>query len=188
MVSTDDEEIAAIAREWGADVPFIRPAELATDVALSVGVVRHALEWIEKKDECRFTHIVMLQPTTPLRTGGDIDEALKKLIETQCDSVVSVVDVGAYHPARMYRIENDQMLSVMDEGIAMKPRQELEPVYIRNGAVYAFRRDLIYEKGQMIGSDCRPFVMPESRSINIDTMEDFRAASRYLERFSEVKA
>lgn len=180
IVSTDDADIAEIARRYGASVPFLRPAELATDTALAIDVVRHALEFQEKHDGVHYDLVVMLQPTSPLKTAQDIDSVIDKLIESGCDSVVSMVDVGANHPARMYRINNDRLVSLMDERIAMRPRQELEPVYIRNGAVYACRREVIYRWNALIGPDVRPLIMPPNRSVNIDDPSDIVLAEYYL--------
>jgi len=122
----------------------------------------------------------MLQPTTPLKIADDIDRTIEKLINTQCDSVVTMVDVGANHPARMYRIENDRLKSIMEEGITMRPRQELPPMYIRNGAVYACRREVIFKYNALIGPDCRPYVMPKERSINIDEISDIHLTEYYF--------
>lgn len=180
IVSTDDDAIARVARDSGAEVPFVRPAEYATDKALAIDVMKHALESMEKVDGVKYDFLVMLQPTTPLKSEIDIDGSIQKLIETGCDSVVSVVDVGANHPARMYTIENDRMVSVMDEKVAMRPRQDLPPVYIRSGAVYACRREVLFEYNALIGKDCRPFIMPEERSVNIDDLRDFYLAEYYL--------
>lgn len=180
IVSTDDADIAETARQYGAEVPFLRPAELATDTALAIDVVRHALEFQEKHDFLQYDIVVMLQPTSPLKTAQDIDAAIGKLIESRCDSVVTMVDVGANHPARMYRIIDDRLVNLIDEGITMRPRQELPPVYIRNGAVYACRRDVIYRWKTLIGPDVRPWIMPLNRSVNIDDPSDIVLAERYL--------
>jgi CMP-N,N'-diacetyllegionaminic acid synthase len=180
IVSTDSQTIAEIALKFGAAVPFMRPAELATDTALSVDVVKHGLLYMEGRDQVQYDYVVMLQPTSPLRTGRDIDECVRKLIATNCDSVVSLVDVGATHPARMYWIKDDALVPVIDEGVAMRPRQDLPPVYIRNGAVYAVRRAVIFEYGNMIGKVCRAYIMPPERSINIDSAEDLLLTEYYL--------
>ena len=182
IVSTDDLKISAVAKEYGVDVPFIRPEHLATDQALAVDVMRHAIEVEEKRLHLRFDYIVMLQPTSPLKTGEDIDDAIAKLIQTNCDTVVTMVDVGANHPARMYRIKDDRLVSIMEEGIAMRPRQELPPIYIRNGAVYAFRRNVIDDYGALIGKDVRPLVMTPERSVNIDDYSDLLIAEYFISK------
>jgi CMP-N-acetylneuraminic acid synthetase len=176
IVSTDSYEIAEVARSYSVDVPFIRPQALSSDTALAVDVIKHAITHEEKRLQIRFDYVVMLQPTTPLKLTEDIDGAIQKLIQTGCESIVTMVDVGANHPARMYKIDNDKLVAVMDEGIAMRPRQELPPIYIRNGAVYAFRREVIDKYNALLGNDVRPYVMPIERSVNIDSHIDLYLA------------
>ena len=89
-------------------------------------------------------------------------------------------DVGATHPARMYKIVNDKLISIMDEGTALRPRQELQPIYIRSGDVYACRRNVIFDQGSLIGKDCRPIIIPSKRAVNIDSMDDIILAEYYL--------
>lgn len=180
IVSTDCEEIARVAKRYGAEVPYIRPKELATDTALSVDVVKHAVIELENQGHIRYDYIVLLQPTTPLRLPEYIDGAITKLIETGCDTVITMVDVGANHPARMYRIEDDRLVTIMDEGVSMRPRQELPPVYIRSGDVYACKRNIPFEKGSLIGDDCRAIVISPERAVNIDSMQDMVLAEYYL--------
>jgi D-3-phosphoglycerate dehydrogenase / 2-oxoglutarate reductase len=182
IVSTDSNKIAEIAKQHLADVPFLRPEDLATDSALAIDVIKHSVLEIEKIDGIEYNYLVMLQPTTPLKIAEDIDGAIKKLLDTRCDTVVSMVDVGANHPARMYTIEDDQLSSIWDEGIAMRPRQDLNPVYIRNGAIYACKKDVLFQYNALIGRDLRPFIMPEERSVNIDSMSDLVLAQHYLEQ------
>ena len=181
IVSTDSEEIAKVSKEAGGDVPFIRPNEFATDMALSVDVIKHALNFLKEQGE-EYDIVVLLQPTTPFRTAEDIDKAIEKIIKTDCDSVVSMVDVGANHPARMYTLEEaDQLESVMEEGITMRPRQELPPIYIRSGDVYASKVNSVFSKNSMMGKDCRAIVIPEKRAVNIDTLLDFKMAEIIIE-------
>jgi CMP-N-acetylneuraminic acid synthetase len=189
LVSSDDAEIIEVARKWGAEVPFVRPAELATDQAPTLPVVQHAIREMETLHGLKYAFVVLLQPTTPLRLASDIDAALEKLIATQADSVVSVVDVGAIHPARMRAIVDDQLVdlpwvegSPYREKKEMQRRQELPAVYIRNGAIYAVRRDLIMLQNSMIGPVCRPYIMPDERSVNIDSPLDFHMAELMLAR------
>ncbi|MGE3609171.1 MAG: acylneuraminate cytidylyltransferase family protein [Bacteriovoracaceae bacterium] len=180
IVSTDDEKIAEVAKKFGGKVPFLRPGELATDKALSIEAINHALIEMEKLTGAKYDYVVLLQPTTPFRTADDIDAAFAKLEEGNCDSVVSLVDVGANHPARMYEIKNDELVSIMDEGVTMKPRQELPPIYIRSGDVYMTKRDLALEKKSMMSGICRPITIPRERAVNIDGIQDFHMAEIYL--------
>jgi len=181
IVSTDDEEIAQVAKLAGARVPFMRPAELSSDTALSLPVVLHALEFVEREDSIVFDAIVLLQPTAPFRTADDIDACLQLLFDSGADSVVSVVDVGGYHPLRMKRIVAGRLVNYIDQGQEdMRPRQQLPSVYIRNGSIYAIRRSALIQQQTLVGADARPYVMPAERSINIDGMLDLNLARLYL--------
>lgn len=173
IVSTDDEEIAETARKWGAEVPFLRPVELATDSARAIPVMQHALEWMEAADETRYDALMMLQPTTPFRRSIDIDQAIATLRRTGADSVISVTDVEGHHPARMKYLEGDRLIDPdFCEAYENQPRQELRPMYIRNGAIYLTRREILLA-GSFKGSDCRAHIMETIRSVNIDTQLDF---------------
>ena len=180
VVSTDDEEIATVARSHGCEV-LHRPAELAADDTPMLPVVRHALEAVEADERKRFDYAIILQPTVPLRTGDDIDRALALLVETGADSVISVYQVFDHHPARMYRLVDGRLVSYAPEP-PDRPRQDLPPVYHRNGAIYAFRRELIEETGTFMGPDTRPLIMPRERSINIDDELDLLLADLMLSR------
>jgi len=180
IVSTDDEEIAEVSRQWGAQVPFMRPAELATDRAQAVPTIQHAVREMEALRGARYDVVVMLQPTTPLRTAEDIDGCLRKLLATGADSVISVVEVGGHHPVRMKRIVDDQLVDYAEEEIENRPRQELPPVYLRAGSVYATRRDVLMEQNSFKGRVSRPYIIPPNRAVNIDTPIDLKIAELQL--------
>lgn len=182
IVSTDDAEIAEVAKSFGADVPFMRPADLASDTAHSLPVVQHAVTAVESEEGNRYDVIVLLQPTTPLRTANDIDDGVGLLASSGADSVVSVVDVGANHPFRMKRIEADgRLVNFVDQGFEdMRPRQELPRVYIRSGDLYISRRRVVMEENTLVGSNCRAIIVPDDRAVNIDTPLDLLRAEEKL--------
>ncbi len=181
IVTTDSEEIAQAARDAGADVPFLRPAELATDTARAVPVMQHALTAVEAAEQARYDAIVMLQPTSPFRRAADIDGALELLERTGADAVISVTDVGDKHPARMKILEGDRLVDPpYCEEVENQPRQQLPPLVIRNGAIYATRRDVILG-GSFKGRDCRAWVMDAAHSVNIDAELDLYLARWLLE-------
>ena len=177
ITSTDDTEIAAVAGGLGSPV-LMRPSELAADDTPMVPVVKHTLATLEPT-EGRYDYVVVLQPTTPLRTSEDIDEALALLVETGADSVISVYQVADHHPARMYR-QVDGRLVPYEAEPPQRLRQALPPVYHRNGAIYACRRTLIEQHGTLIGPDTRPYIMPRQRSLNIDDELDLAFADFLL--------
>ena len=178
IVTTDDPSIAAVARAAGGSVPFVRPAELATDTAKSIDVALHALQVMEQREGMRYDAIMLLQPTTPFRTTADIDQAISLLEHNpEADSVISVVDVEAFHPARMKYMEGDRLIDPpFCEAYENQNRQELRPMFIRNGAIYLTRRKTLLAKSYK-GDVCMGLVMPNERSINIDTLHDFEYAA-----------
>jgi len=181
LVSSEDQEIIRVAKELGAPVPFVRPAELATDESPTLPVVQHAVREMESRNRILYDIIVLLQPTTPMRRPEDIDAAVDKLVATGSDSVISVCDVGAYHPARMRQIVDDRLVDLpIHEPKEMLRRQDLSPVYIRNGAIYAVRRDVVMNQNSMVGQVSRPYLMPEERSINVDSKLDLLLAEILL--------
>jgi len=180
IVSTDDKEIADIARELGAQVPFIRPLELATDQAQSAPVVMHAVEFMEKLKGYKYDAVLMLQPTCPLRKSLHIKKALDIYQSSDYDSLVSVVSVSQ-HPYRMKKLVGDKLINYIDQGFEnMKPRQELPEVYIRNGAIYLCSRSVIMDKKVLVGQNCYGLVMNDFESVNIDRKLDLVLAETIL--------
>jgi len=177
VVSTEDEEIASFALLCGCKVPFVRPSDLASDTARSIDVAIHALNAMEEITNTRFDAIMLLQPTTPFRGSQDINAALELIAQDEmASSVISVVDVKAHHPARMKYIENGVLIDPdFCEKYENQNRQELQPMYIRNGAVYLTKRETILSSS-FKGSKSLALIMPEERSVNIDTMSDFELA------------
>ena len=173
LVSTDDEEIARVARREGATV-LMRPAALAADETPMVPVIKHALA---HPGACDI--VVILQPTTPLRTAADIDTAVHILRATGADTVVSVYEVADHHPSRMYKL-HDHFLIPYDQEPPNRLRQSLPPVYHRNGAVYVCRAAIIWEHETTLGAHLRPYLMPRARSVNIDDEFDLAIADFLL--------
>lgn len=173
ILSTDDPEIAAAGRELGLAVPFLRPAALAADETPTAPVLQDAVRRLEADGES-YDAILTLQPTNPLRTPGDIDGAIELLEATGADSVISFVDTGERHPARMKYIEADGR--VIDPPFAEEfegqRRQDLPKLFLRDGAIYLTRRNVLMNDGSLKGRDCRAWIMPEDRSCNIDTPFD----------------
>lgn len=170
IVSTEDPEIATIAREHGADVPFLRPAELAGDKVPTLPVLQHAVKFIEAHDEIKIDWMLLLQPTAPLRALEDIEAALNMANQNHCDSVISVVQVFAEHPILMKRIEDNRLLPYCIEEKEGTRRQDYQPpAYMRNGAIYLTRRDVLMEKDSIWGQVICPCIMPPERSLNIDS-------------------
>ena len=180
ILSTDSERIADLGREAGLDVPFLRPAELARDDSPMQPVIEHALHEVEREGFCPDAALV-LQPTAPLRTGAHIAAAVRLLEETGADSVVSVVEIPRHlSPQYAMRISGQRLEHFLPEGAGITRRQDVEPAFSRDGTVYAVRRDVLVERHDLYGSDCRPLVLPAAESVNIDSPEDWEAAEAIL--------
>ena len=180
LVSTDDEEIASVAREFGAEVPFLRPPELSGDKASGVDVCLHALSYAQSEMSCQPRLVVLLQPTSPMRNAEDIDAAIQLLAESQADSVVSVKPVTEY-PQWMKKMDGEHRISSLFEEMDItSARQDLEKSYLLNGAIYLSRASSLSKHGSFYGGDTRGYLMPEERSIDIDTLNDFLMAEALM--------
>lgn len=187
FVSTDAEVIAKVARAKSAQVPFIRPNEIAKDDTPMVSVLQHAIKWYEEKHRINMTAVVTLQPTAPLRLASDIDGAISLFLRNpEADSLITCYNALNVHPNYMYVREGGRMITLMKER-SMLRRQEFEPVYVRNGAVYITRRDLIMEGGRIVGDKPLGYIMPRERSVNIDEPFDLELALFLLNRKSDDK-
>jgi len=174
IVSTDSPEIAEVAQDLGVRVPFLRPEALSGDQVLSIDVVLHALENLKEK----YQAVLLLQPTSPFRSSSDIDDAIEKFDSTT--NVISVVDVGGNHPARMKFIEDGLLVDPpFVEEVENMPRQNLQSMYIRNGAIYLTNLNDLKDR-TFKGSRCRALIMPQVRSLNIDSEFDLEIARALL--------
>jgi CMP-N-acetylneuraminic acid synthetase len=180
VLSTDSERIAELGRAAGLEVPFLRPAELATDETPMQPVIEHAVTELGREGY-RPDIVLVLQPTAPLRTGEHVARAVALLEETGADSVVSVVEIPRHlSPHYAMRVADGRLRPFLPEGASVTRRQDVEPAYTRDGTVYAVRRDVLLERHDLYGDDCRPLLLDASESVNIDTAEDWAEAERRL--------
>ena len=183
VVSTDCPEIAAVAKSHGASVPFARPEELALDHVWSRDALQHAVLASEKHYDVRYDYVIEMPCVAPLRSANYIVEALDLMVVSGSQSVTSVTQMQDKHPVRMKRIVDGLLkdfTTEFPEGEGSR-RQDLEPCYIRNGAIYAMTRNCIVDDFSRHGKTCMAYVMPEQDSVNIDTMLDFKLAEILLE-------
>ena len=179
IVSTEDPEIAEEARRHGAEVPFIRPAELATDEAGMVPVLQHAVRWLETSQGIRPDLVVTLQPTSPFRTGADIDETIQKIIDTGACSAQTLTE-PVYHPYFMKMLDGDRTIPLFPDSYKIVRRQDAPVVYQPASSVYVTRYRVLMEEGRPLGADNRGIVRSFEASINIDTEWDFKMAELIL--------
>ena len=189
VVSTDSHEIASVAKSFSASVPFMRPDELSQDHVWSRDALRHAVLECEKEYSTLYDYVVELPCVAPLRNYIHIREAVNKLIQTGADSVISVCKMQDKHPVRMKRIVEDTIQDFckeFPEGEGSR-RQDLEPCYIRNGAIYAMTRKCIVDDFSRNGKVSRPYIMDEIHSVNIDSMIDYYLAESIIRLKNESK-
>jgi CMP-N-acetylneuraminic acid synthetase len=182
IVSSDSNEIIDEVNKYGDFAPFVRPNRLASDEASSLSVMKHAIEWVEKNENKEYNLIVLIEPPCPFRLNIHLDLAVDIANDTNATSVMSLVEVGDYHPVRMKKIEaNGSVISYYQDEPEGLRRQDQNPVYIRNGAVYVFRREILME-GKQWGTNPYPFIMDRQLySINIDDPLDFLTAKAFYD-------
>ena len=180
VLTTDAEEIAAEGRRAGLEVPFLRPASLAGDETPMKPVIEHALEALAA-DGFTPDVVLLLQPTSPLRTPDHLRSAVRMLRESRADSVVSVVELPRHlSPDYVMRIENGGLEPFLPEGARVTRRQDARPAYVRDGTVYAFWTRTLVEQGSIYGARCLPLVVSAEESITIDSASDWDAAERLM--------
>lgn len=187
IVSTDDEEIATIAREWGAETPFLRPAELAQDDTTDLPVFQQALTWLAEHEAYTPDFVVQLRPTSPVRPVGLIDEAIELMLTNpQADCVRGVVPSGQ-NPFKMWQIEPDSRqlrpllnLPGMQEPYNA-PRQELPKTYWQTGHVDVIRTSTILEKGSLTGDVILPVLIDPRYTVDIDTPADMARYAQLMQ-------
>lgn len=179
ILTTDSEKIAEIGRIYGVEVPFIRPSEFATDTSRTIDAVLHSIRFLESIGRFYDT-LVLLQPTEPLRTSKDIDEALEKYVESGYNSIVSVSEVSD-HPFLIRKIsKNDELIHLLEQNSTVR-RQDM-PIYYRiNGCIYINEISEINCNTSFNDNKC-PFVMQTNHSVDIDEEVDLVIAEYYIRK------
>lgn len=183
IVSTDSDEIRDVSIKWGAEVPFKRPSELATDEATSESVLLHALNWIQNNEDNRYDYFILLQPTCPLRNEMHIDESIKKIIEDpEANSLVSVKEASA-NPYWMKVINSGGYLSdFMKRKKRISRRQNLPKIFQPNGAIYISKMKHYLETGSFYAGNTSYYLMDAASSVDIDDFLDFEIAQYLIEK------
>lgn len=180
VVSTDDPAIGEIARASGVEV-INRPTNMAEDASPVIDAVRHVVETLEAAGRPKPQAMVLLQPTAPLRTSEDIDEAVELFYNGGLNPVCSVSRCEDNHPARMYTLNEKGALTSLMAELADLRRQDLPPVYHRNGALYVFGQSEL-SNGQIITPSMTPYVMDVMQSLNVDTEMDMLVLDAIMSR------
>lgn len=185
IVSTDDEQIAEISRRYGAETPFLRPAEISQDQTPDLPVFQHALQWLAENEDYHPEIVVQLRPTSPFRRVAHIDQSVYRLLERPDADAVRTVCVPFQNPFKMWRVGADGLMRpLLDTEFTEPynmPRQALPEVYWQTGYVDAAWADTIRQKNSMTGQNILPLVIDPSEWIDIDSPDDWRRAERLLE-------
>lgn len=175
IVSTEDEEIAKISRDYGAEVPFSRPIELAQDDTPGIEPILHCINWLKDNENYYPDYVCILQCTSPLRKVNHIDEALEKLIEKKADSIIGVRK-SEISPYWMKNIVNGKLVDFIKDSHKYVRRQDLPAVYRLNGAIYIGKTDILVNNRNWYTDNTLPYIMSQEDSIDIDTIMDFKFA------------
>lgn len=183
LVSTDDEEIAEISKKYKAEVPFLRPKELAKDESPTSDTIIHAINWLENRNEC-FDILVLLEPTSPLRKEDDIDKALEEFIKNYAlaDSLISVGEVHMENPHIVKKIENGYVKPFMELNKNFHQRQSLPKVYFPYGVIYAVKTDSFNKKKTFYLDKTIPYFIERWQNYEIDDIYDFYCIETILNR------
>jgi N-acylneuraminate cytidylyltransferase len=186
IVSTDDQEIADIAQNFGAEIPFIRPQELATDTASSIAVVQHAIAFFEDKN-IFFDAVCLLQPTSPFREKGFIKAAITKFSQQSADALVSVLKVpDEFNPHWTFETDEKGFLKIATgENEIIKRRQDLPKTYFRDGSIYLTKVEFI-KKGTFYGNHLFFIESNPMLYLNIDTPEDWQSAEERIQKIKHL--
>ncbi|MFU0823629.1 acylneuraminate cytidylyltransferase family protein [Clostridium sp.] len=179
LVSTDDREIKEVSLKYGAKAPFLRPKEISDDKSKSIDVVVHAINYLRDNDET-FDYVILLQPTSPLRTEKDVDSAIKTIIEKKGRSLVSLCKVDE-NPILMRTIEGGKLKPILEFGGDNLRRQDLPQFYIFNGAIYINTVDMLLEDRTFVDEHTIPYIMEKCKSVDIDNILDVKIAEYILE-------
>jgi len=179
IVSTDDEDIKQVSIELGLDAPFLRPQKLSDDFSSSVEYVNHAIKFFSSKGDCP-ENVIILQPTSPLRTTQDVLSAIELFCVCGGNSLISAYEDHTVNEKIMYTLSGNLGIPLSLFHNAGSRRQDDNAILIRNGAIYITKVEYLKDNGHLVSEEPIIFVMPKSRSINIDTPEDLMMAKKLL--------
>ncbi|MFD3157509.1 cytidylyltransferase domain-containing protein [Haloimpatiens sp. FM7330] len=183
IVSTEDEEIASISKNYGAEVPFLRPKELARDNTPGIEPVIHCVEWLKKNWGYISDYVCLLQCTSPFRKGKHIHEALNKMFSKQADSIISLCE-SEQTPYWMKKIKDGKIKYFLEQGKLYERRQDIPKTYITNGAIYIIKSQVLLQNKTWYTENTIPYIMDKISSIDIDTLNDFELAEFYMKKSS----
>lgn len=187
IVTTDDSKIANISKEFGAEVPFVRPPELSNDSASSLSVLQHAVNWMEVKENYKPNIVVLIQPTSPFVLSDDVDKTIEKMINNDSDSCFSVCEIKE-RPEWMFYLDGDRARAYVKKVPETARSQDFSPLFITNGAVYTMKTDILMKRNMIRNrKNSSAHIMPVNRSVDIDTLIDFKLAESLMKENDNFK-
>lgn len=184
IVSTDDEEIADVARKYGAEVPFLRPDYLASDEASSIDVVLHAMNWISENDTTDYDYVCLLEPSSPFTKASDLDKAVELIHNKGADTLLGMKEVEITRSFINILDDNGGLSYFYDEmqNIKSARRQDQAKEYTMNGCMYISKWDYFMENHSFHSKNSLPYIMPEVQSVEIDNMINYYYACYLVEK------
>ncbi len=174
IVTTDSKDIANIAKQYGASVPFLRPDVLASDTATSFDAIKHTIEFYKNEMKKEFDYIVLLEPTSPLREARDIDIAIEQLFNSNADSIVGICKTEDQNPAFLvFKNEKDFISGYENHDMKVLRRQDIKDVYFFEGTIYISKTDVLLNKKTFYHENTIGYVVPKYKSLEIDDIDDF---------------
>ncbi|WP_200837166.1 cytidylyltransferase domain-containing protein [Dyadobacter sp. 3J3] len=192
IVSTDSEEIAEVARSYGAEVPFIRPAHFAGDLSKDLEVFTHALEWLDINENYKPNLVVQFRPTSPVRFIHDIEICIHKMQSSEADSL-RIVTPAFHTPFKMWILDEAsiKMKPLLQQDIIHEsynqPRQNLPEIYWQIGTLDVIRADVIIKQKSMSGKNILPYIIEQQFAIDIDDLASFQRAEEMILKYDCVK-
>lgn len=181
VVSTDDRKIAAISQRHGAETPFLRPAELASDTVPTLPAFQHAVKYFETNMGFRPDIVVIVQPTSPLVRSEDVDGAIEKMVKTKTNSCFTVCEISQ-RPEWMYYLDNNKPRLFLPNRWENKRSQDLPKLGIINGSVYVVNYETLMKKNKVRDKNTSIYIVPKERSVDIDDLLDFELAEFLMSR------
>lgn len=182
MCCSDSEAILEVARRFGLQTPWLRPPHLAEDKSLVIDVILHALDTLQEREGLAFTHVALVQATSPTVLAQDIDAAVNLALESRADTVIAGYEAGQRHPSAMFTLDDEHKAHwILPADVRMARRQDLPAVFVRTGLIYVISVEMLRRTGSIYGETISAVIIPEERAITIDTMTDFRIAQVLLE-------
>jgi CMP-N-acetylneuraminic acid synthetase len=183
VVSSEDPLILEIARRFGAEIPFIRPSQLATDEAGTIDVLLHAIDWFERNEKYDFDILVLLHATTPLRNAKDIDNCIQLLVDKAASNVFSVTKAHRNPYFNMVEIRHTKVALVKRGNFLT--RQSAPDVFDMNSSIYVWWKDILKRDKSCFLNETQVYCMPKERSIDVDDMIDFKIAEALMKESKE---